>query len=123
FQAFDASNAHRRGKTMDTTKIGSNGSKPEAAWGEDSGSSPGVKNAELIAAVLGLDFDPSALTFVPTDARNPYGIIAEALIQFIAKYERVPTLDEFYDIKDDTVATLPDKGLTATAVKDSLSRA
>ena len=72
--------------------------------------------------MLGLDFDPSALTFVPTDARNPYGIIAEALIQFIAKYERVPTLDEVYDLKDDTVALLPDKGLTASVVKDSLSR-
>src|SRR2546427_13121220 len=97
--------------TMDTLEIGNNGSKPEAAWGEDSGSSPGVKN-ELIAAVLVLDFDQSALDFVPTDNRNPFGIIAEALIQFIAKYERVPTLDEFYDIKDDTVAPLPDKGLT-----------
>jgi AAA domain-containing protein len=120
-----------------TTKNGSNGTKPDNAWGTDYGStngnapegerpepftsagqSPGEDEPEsttwttVIAAVLACGYDRSALLDVPTVARNPASVIAAALIEFNDEYNRIPKLDdEFWTIKDKVVEATPGDSL------------
>ena len=109
-----------------------NGTKPENAWGTDSGQSPGEPeiyfSARLIAGVIVFKLDVSLLDLLsgPSFVRNPYGELARAVEGFAQKYNRTPTVNEYDDIRKDVIdAALgigSDKDIGKRVAEDRLQR-